>query len=41
MQAGDKILVVPNLSAAGPIAGPSGPISGLSGFVGRVIGGNE
>jgi GTPase len=40
MQAGDKILVVPNLSAAGPITGPSGPTSGLSGFVGRVIGGN-
>lgn len=41
MQAGDTILVVPNSSAAGPIAGPSGPTSGLSGFVGRVIGGNE
>jgi GTPase len=40
MQAGDKILVVPNLSAAGPITGPSGPTSGLSGFVGRVTGVN-
>jgi GTPase len=37
MQVGDKILVVPNLSAAGPVAGPSGPTSGLSGFVGRIV----
>lgn len=36
MQARDQILVVPNLSAAGPVTGPSGPTSGLSGFVGRV-----
>jgi hypothetical protein len=36
MQAGDKILVVPNFSAAGPITGPSGPPCSLSGFVGRV-----
>jgi GTPase len=35
-QVGDKILVVPNLSAAGPVTGPSGPTSGLSGFVGMV-----
>ena len=37
MQVGDKILVVPNLSAAGPVTGPSGPTSGLSGFVGRIV----
>ena len=37
IQAGDEILVVPNLSATGPITGPSGHASGLSGFVGRVI----
>jgi GTPase len=37
MQVGDKILVVPNLSATGPITGPSGPTSGLSGFVGRIV----
>jgi GTPase len=37
MQLGDKILVVPNLSAAGPVTGPSGPTSGLSGFVGRIV----
>ena len=37
MQGGNKIMVVPNLSAAGPITGPSGPTSGLSGFVGRVV----
>ena len=37
MQVGDKILVVPNLSAAGPVTGSSGPTSGLSGFVGRIV----
>ena len=37
MQPGDKMLVVPNLSAAGPITGPAGPTTGLSGFVGRVV----
>jgi len=37
MQLGDKILVVPNLSVAGPVTGPSGPTSGLSGFVGRIV----
>jgi hypothetical protein len=37
MQVGDRILVVPNLSAAGPVTGPAGPTSGLSGFVGRIV----
>lgn len=38
MEVGDQILVVPTLTAAGPITGPSPVVStsGLSGFVGRV-----
>ena len=37
MQRGDKVLVVPNMAAAGPVSGPTAASSGLSGFVGRVV----
>jgi hypothetical protein len=33
---GDRVLVVPTASAAGPVSGPTAPTSGLSGFVGVV-----
>ena len=41
MQSGDKVLIVPNMAAAGPVSGPTAASSGLSGFVGRVIEGFE
>ncbi|KAJ9654023.1 hypothetical protein H2198_006878 [Neophaeococcomyces mojaviensis] len=38
LEVDDQVLVVPNLSAAGPVTGPTctSTISGLSGFVGRI-----
>lgn len=38
LEVNDQVLVVPNITAAGPISGPAStsPVAGLSGFVGRV-----
>lgn len=38
LEKGDRVLVVPNVTAAGPISGPASTctVAGLSGFVGRI-----
>lgn len=37
LEVGNQALVIPTLSAAGPVTGPVAATSGLTGFVGRVI----